>query len=171
MTWKTLRQNRHYKINEKGEVFSTNCGRILSPKKNHDGYLRIQLWSHSKCKFVSIHRLVAEEFIDNPDNKPFVNHIDGNKGNNSVNNLEWCTQKENIRHSWENGLSKSHLNKNGKTVYQYTLTGKLIRTFPSTMEVERETGIWHSRLSKAMTSKKPYKGFLWRRCIQYENNS
>lgn len=161
MCWKTLERNRNYKISDKGEVFSLNQGKILSPKKNHDGYLRIQIWSHSKCEFVGIHRLVAETFIDNPNGKPFVNHKDGNKANNSVVNLEWCTQRENIRHAWNTGLSKSHLNLNGRRVYQYSLEGELIKEFPSTMEIERTLGIYHCLISRAIAEKKPLKGYLW----------
>lgn len=161
MSWKTLERNQNYKISDKGEVFSLKQGKILSPKRNHDSYLRIQIWSHNKCKYVGIHRLVAETFIDNPDNKPFVNHKDGDKTNNSVSNLEWCTQRENIRHAWNTGLSKSHLNANGRRVYQYSLNGELIRKYPSTMEVERTLGIPHSYISKAIANKTPLKGYLW----------
>jgi hypothetical protein len=70
-------------------------------------------------KYFSIHRLVAQAFIPNLLNKEDVNHIDGNKLNNSVNNLEWVTRKENIQHSWKMGLQENMLNAHRKIVLNY----------------------------------------------------
>lgn len=156
-----LARNPNYGVTEDGKVFSVARNCELSPKRNHDGYLRIQLWEHGKCQFVSIHRLVAEAFIPNPDNKPFVNHIDGDKQNNRVENLEWCTQQENIKHAWATGLSKSHKNMNGKPVRQLTLDGELVRIFPSSMEVERVLGISHTNISAAFQRGGISCGFRW----------
>lgn len=73
-------------------------GGILKPQLNKFGYSKITLLKNGKQYLVSIHRLVAQTFIDNPKNFPEVNHIDGNKSNNNVNNLEWTTHSENIKH-------------------------------------------------------------------------
>lgn len=70
-------------------------------------YLAVELRKYGKRQRPLVHRLVAEAFIPNPDNKPQVNHIDGNRLNNHVSNLEWCTQSENIQHSLRVGLKKS----------------------------------------------------------------
>lgn len=70
---------------------------VLKPKPGR--YLRVALYSDGERKEVSIHRLVAEYFVPNPFNKPWVNHLDGNTHNNSFTNLEWCTPKENLMHS------------------------------------------------------------------------
>lgn len=70
------------------------------------GYEIVDLYKNGKRKTVRVHRLVAEAFIPNNDNKPEVNHIDGNKHNNNVDNLEWVTKKENCRHAWNNNLIK-----------------------------------------------------------------
>ncbi len=70
------------------------------------GYPKVSLDKDGHSYYFTIHRLVAQTFIPNPENKPQVNHIDGNKQNNCVENLEWCTAKENTDHSWKMGLQK-----------------------------------------------------------------
>ena len=70
------------------------------------GYKFAHLCKNGKAKKITIHRLVAIEFIENPLNKPQVNHIDGNKANNHIDNLEWCTASENSKHAWDTGLAK-----------------------------------------------------------------
>lgn len=71
----------------------------LKPLDNGKGYLRIKLTINNKSKRVMLHRIIAEAFIENPNNYPVINHIDGNKKNNQIKNLEWCTQKYNCQHS------------------------------------------------------------------------
>jgi hypothetical protein len=78
-------------------------GIILKPIYNH-GYFRIGLWQNNNKKIYYIHRLVAQSFIKNPNNYPFINHINGIKNDNNVNNLEWCTQAQNNKHAIEMGL-------------------------------------------------------------------
>lgn len=78
--------------------------KIIKPGKDTKGYLRISVCLNGKQHTYKIHRLVAQAFIPNPENKPQVNHIDGNKQNNHVENLEWCTNQENQDHAWKNGL-------------------------------------------------------------------
>lgn len=82
-------------------------GRILKQHYDYLGYKRVRLSKNQKTKTLTLHRLLAINFIENPYNKPNINHIDGDKSNNDLNNLEWCTQKENVQHSYELGLSKA----------------------------------------------------------------
>ena len=79
-------------------------GKIIKPILTNKGYFQVCLSKECKLKYASIHRLVAEAFIDNPENLPVVNHKDGNKLNNRVDNLEWCTYQYNHWHARENGL-------------------------------------------------------------------
>lgn len=79
--------------------------RVLIPAKAPNGYMRVLLYNSNKRKLISLHRQVAIAFIPNPDNKCCVNHKNGIKTDNRAENLEWCTQKENIRHSKKMGLS------------------------------------------------------------------
>lgn len=85
-----------------GEVRNNRTGKLMKPSKNEKGYLRIGLTTNGKQKCMRVHRLVAQAFIPNPENKPEVNHIDFDKENNCVNNLEWVTGKENTKHSLGN---------------------------------------------------------------------
>lgn len=98
--------NNNYSINKKGDVYSYYTNKILEQRNNKKGYPTIYLTINGKGISKVVHRLVAQTFIPNPNNLPQVNHIDGNKENNSVENLEWCTNEYNMRHSWELGLRK-----------------------------------------------------------------
>ena len=102
-TWKPTVQDEYYAVSSEGRV--THDGRILSGTVHYDGYIFVNIRGKKYAK----HRVVAEAFIPNPENKPFVNHIDGNKQNNKVENLEWCTQSENIKHAYENNLQPKGL--------------------------------------------------------------
>lgn len=95
-----------YHVTESGDVLSLwfNKCKSLKQNKSHCGYLLVCL-NANKRQTLSVHRLVAKAYIPNPDNKPEVNHIDGNKLNNHYTNLEWCTRKENVIHSFTNGLN------------------------------------------------------------------
>ena len=95
MSWKTIKQNENYSINEKGEVKSNISGKLIKPFINKkSGYKIVDLWKNNKCKKIAVHRLVAEAFIENPLNKPTVDHKDGNRLNNSIDNLRWATYGE-----------------------------------------------------------------------------
>ena len=102
--WKTFAHT--YQISNYGRVRNIATDRILIPRIKDTGYYQItlSLGGRSKKHTFKIHRLVAEQFIPNPDNLPQVNHIDGNKLNNCVDNLEWCNQSHNIQHAMALGL-------------------------------------------------------------------
>lgn len=106
---------------------------VLKPNPQVSGYLNVHLYKDKVRKPFAIHRLVAKHFIGLPEDKKEVNHIDGDKTNNNVDNLEWLSGKENMRHAIENGLWKSmKKGEGGKTVKQFDLDGKYIATYPST---------------------------------------
>lgn len=84
----------------------TSKGQLLKPLKTNTGYYRVDLKQNQKDKYMSIHRLVAEAFIPNPNNYPIINHKDNNTQNNCVDNLEWCTQSYNIKYAYKYGNAK-----------------------------------------------------------------
>lgn len=101
--------------------------KILKPIKNEFGYLRVNLYKEDfKMKCTRVHRLVAMSFIPNPENKKTVNHNDGYKQNNRIENLEWATCSENCIHAYATGLSKGHNpNKNGKSQGEKNSSSKI----------------------------------------------
>ena len=101
--WKQI--NERYSVSSHGRVYSSlGNGSFLG--SNLDGYRGVSLMINKKPKQWKIHRLVATYFIPNPENKPHINHKDGNRSNNHVENIEWCTPLENSSHAWETGLIK-----------------------------------------------------------------
>lgn len=96
----------NYFINQLGEIKNIKTDRILKQKITQRGYMFVTVSINGKLKDLSIHREVAKAFISNDNNLSFVNHKDGNKQNNSVENLEWCTPSENMKHAYKNNLIK-----------------------------------------------------------------
>lgn len=103
--WKRISEYPIYEVSDVGEVRNSETGRILKPR-SVNGYSHVTLCDKDGHHQRSIHRLVATEFIPNPTNRPMVNHIDGNRTNNQVDNLEWCTNSENMKHAYRTGLQK-----------------------------------------------------------------
>ena len=98
--WKKIKNyEKRYLINDSGEIYSINSKKILKPHYDKI-YPRISLYDGEKYKNFFVHRLIAETFIENPGNKPFVNHKNGNKADCRIINLEWCTASENEKHKY-----------------------------------------------------------------------
>ena len=136
-----------YSVSNKGQVKRHACTvlqkdgkyltvqeRILKTFDDDRGYPQVDI----NRSTLSVHRLVAEAFIPNHENKPTVNHKDGNKQNNSVSNLEWATHMENVHHAIDTGLRP----RGGQTkkIAQYTLDGEYIQTFDSVLEAGKAVG-------------------------------
>lgn len=133
-----------YEISNLGRVkrlkgFHCRADRILKPKKSKSGYLYVNLSQDNKAKPKTVHRIVAETFLPNPDNLPQVNHKDEDKANNCVSNLEWCTVSQNINYGTRNDRTKETLS---KPVIQKTLSGEFVKLWPSTLEIQYQNK-WH----------------------------
>lgn len=115
--WKTIKQYNKYEISDKGNIRHAESKILLEKDFNNCGYLRVVLKEYSNKTRPLIHRLVAEAFLENPYNKPQVNHIDGDKTNNNIENLEWVTRSENEIHKLKQGLSNISWKGEFKIVY------------------------------------------------------
>ena len=136
-----------YEVSDDGKVRCRKSGhyRLMTVKHNRfTGYNAVDLRKDGKCRTMSIHRLVAEAFLDNPDNLPYVNHKDENKTNNAVENLEWCTSAYNNQYS-----SK----KRWKRVVARSVDGDLIATFASVDIAAAMIGVNKSAVSNALHGK------------------
>lgn len=165
-----------YQVSNFGRVKSLKFGKekILIPGKNKKtGYLQVVLCKENILKTYLVHRLVAEAFIDNPDNLPQVNHKDENKLNNVVSNLEWCDAKYNINYGTaiQRSSEKRINGKKSKKVYQYTLDNILIKKWNSITECERN-GFKHSLIIYCCQGKrKTHKGFKWSYSLYSESKT
>lgn len=111
-------------------------GKVLKPKIDKDGYLFVGLRINRKRYWRRLHRMVADTFIPNPNNKPQVNHIDCNVSNNHVNNLEWCTAQENIRYAVSKGAKYGSYQ--SRKINQLTKEGEFVRTWNGISEAVKE---------------------------------
>ena len=150
-----------YEVSNLGRVRNIKSGRILKPKLHRDGYLMHGLYGYDKRKNLLLHRIIATAFIDNPDEKPQVNHIDENKLNNDLSNLEWCTERENAIHGTR---TKRGAEKRSKKVIQLDLNDNVLNEFESMTQAEQETGVFVSNISSCCNGKlKSAGGFKWMR--------
>ena len=163
--WKNIENNPDYLISNTGRVRKNNCDTDHSVR-DKKGYLVTDLYKNGIRKTVRVHRLVAEEFIPNPDKKPEVNHIDGNKHNNNASNLEWVTKKENVNHSWNLGLSKPSYGMKGKKNPNSGRKGKPFRivetgeTFNTLKECERAINANNRHINDCLKGRqKTHKGY------------
>lgn len=149
-----------YEVNENGEVRNGKTGYVLKLQPTKDEYYSVSLRVNNRPRMCRVHRLVAMAFIPNPENKPIVNHKDGNRINNKVENLEWVTYSENTQHAVDTGLKPA-----AKTVevVQYNLDGTKIDEFFSISDAARDTG---SSVEKIVAcckgARKTHNGFQWR---------
>ncbi len=141
-------------------------GYLLKPKNiKSTGYQSVCLTKNKKESTILLHRLVAMAFIPNPESKPEVNHKNGIKTDNQVENLEWNTKKENVRHAYENGLSKSggeHIQ--SIQIFQYSIDRQFIKEWGSAGEIKRKTGMTIGCICSCARGERPSAhGFFWSR--------
>ena len=173
-----------YKVSNLGKILSLNYkntgkAKLMTPVEDTNGYLIVKLYKNKEKKKCLVHRLVAQTFLPNPDGKPHINHkIEGDKGkkinivifnedgtvNKERTTIEWVTPKENSNYETRNErIAKALTNgKQSKPVLQLSLSGDLIREWPSTKEIERQLGYNNANISACCRGKlKTAYGFRW----------
>lgn len=159
-----------YEVSNMGEVKSLTrrvrvlngtrvlSGRILKPGINNVGYKYVNLFYDCRSTSVTVHRLVAKAFIPNEKNKPCIDHINGDRLDNRIENLRWCTYKEN------QNFEIARLRKRGQMtkVEQRTMNDEYIKTFDSIAMAEEETGASHSNICACCNGRRNYAGgYKW----------
>lgn len=133
--------------------------RMLKPQKAANGYMRIRLSKRGYGKYFNIHRLVALEFLPNSEEKPHVNHLDGNKSNNFIENLEWCTPKENTQHGIKmNGGRWAPAEAKKKKIKQLSKNGELIKIWDSATEAALAISGFSTRIAFVARGKPDVQG-------------
>ena len=173
--WKDIKGYEDvYKVSSYGRIIRkpwerNYTEREIKPIIKKHGYAVVGLNVNSKCKHFYIHRLVAIAFLENTENKPQINHKDGNKINNNLENLEWATRGENQKHRYSTlGHKGSFYGKTGanhkcsKPVIQMTKDGKYLNTYAGIMEAMRQTGVHNTNIVNNIKGRlKHAGGYLW----------
>ena len=162
--WIPIQGFPSYEVSNKGRVKNKKSGILLK------AYVRrlyktvsLRKPGEKTSTTLHIHRLVAKAFIPNPHNFPQVNHIDGDKLNNNVENLEWCTCGMNIKHAYDTGLREPIDHPLKKSVLQIDKDNNVINRFPSMNDAERKTGIRHiNEVISGAKYRKTAGGYYWR---------
>lgn len=168
-TWRPVKgYEGHYEVSNLGNVRSIKFGKTLILKASYTrGYKQVYLYLNGKSKHSPIHRMVAESFIDNPLNKEQVNHKNGIKDDNRLENLEWVTRSENTKHAIKMGLLTPPENKtpkSSKKILQVDFhTGKVIQEFPSITSAAGKTGVDRMNIKNVCRGcRKTAGGFIWK---------
>lgn len=145
-----------YEVSNMGRVKSlhTSQGRILKQYTKDNEYMKVNLSKDGTCNTKRVHRLVATAFIQNPNNYEVINHKDGNKKNNTVDNLEWCTRSYNTKHAYRNGLINMDTRK--KSIILYKRYGE----YKSIAEAAEALGVNRRVLSKAINQNSSTHDFI-----------
>lgn len=151
--------NKNLLIHKNGDIYDLDRDEVRRTYISTSGYKYIALKSHGIQKNMFVHRIIASTFIPNPESYPCVNHINGEKIDNSVDNLEWCTYSQNMNHAYSIGLYSARK----YSYFQFDLDGRLLNKFNDYKEVQLFLGLKDvSGVRKCASGKTiMYKGYIW----------
>lgn len=166
--WKdTYIYGEQYQVSNTGVVRNKITGHILKPQLDNKGYLRVRMSLHDKKATAKVHRLVAVAFIPNPEDKPQVNHIDADKRNNDVRNLEWVTNGENQIHAYKMGLYRVTGQGGRKKIPVLKVnlvTGEVEGKYSSLAEAAKSNNIHSTNIEKVIRGERHHAGgYAWKR--------
>lgn len=186
--WKEIEGFDNYQISSLGRVKNIKFDRYVKPLLDNKGYLTVNLYKDGKMKHLTLHRLIAIAFIPNPENKPCIDHINTDRSDNRIENLRWCTQKENhnnplsiVNHgnassgrvvSEEQKKNQSEkmkgrfkgVRKSSKKIIQLTLDGIFVREWDAIKDAAESLGVSSPAIWNCLNGKcqvKSIKGFKW----------
>lgn len=163
-TWKSIDNFPNYQVSDQGRVRNIKTGKIFTGTRDAFGYMHVRLINpDGGYTLKKVHRLVAETFLPNPEGKPIIDHIDGDKTRNSLDNLRWFTYSENSRAYEDSHQGRSRVSTKSRKIAQYTTDGTLIATFSGAGEAAKATGLGRFGIHSACSGKlRTVNGFMWR---------
>lgn len=159
--YKQISEYPNYSVTKGGVIFNNTTRKILKQHKKNSGYWQVCLFDDfHKRHYVSVHRVVAAAYCDNPENKAEVNHIDGNKDNNHASNLEWVTRNENLKHAFAKGIKANDTSAKGVVGTKITTGEKVI--FESIYAAAKKLRISQGNICMCCRGQRPYAGgYVW----------
>ena len=143
-----MEEYKGFLVDEDFNIYNKRTGRKLTPFKGRDGYMQVVRSKEDGSSYhLRVHKIFAELFIPNPNNYGYINHIDSDKTNNSLDNLEWCSNSQNVYHGWHSG-NRTH--KNNTAVEVYTLDGEFVNEYPSIRKLAEDLHVDRHKVARIL---------------------
>lgn len=154
--WEKINGIPRYEVSSIGNIRHVGGKNLTLTKNIKDGYFQVGIWQDKKVKTLRVHRIVAQTFIKNLKRKPWINHIDNNRCNNSVSNLEWCTPQENVDHCVKQGRNRWGIEKGKLTFSKAAEIREMKKGGVTQREIGKIFSVDESLISKVI------KGKIWK---------
>lgn len=163
-TWKSIEDFPKYQVSDQGRIKNIQTGRVFTGSKDAFGYMHVRLVNpYGGITLKKVHRLVAEAFLPNPENKPLIDHIDGDKTNNALSNLRWFTYSENSKAYEDSHKGQRKTVAKNRKIAQYNLDGELLAKYDSMKKASDTVGCGEFGIYSACNGKlRTASGFMWR---------
>lgn len=160
LQWKIIDEFPNYSISNTGLIRNDKTGKYLKHSPKGTGYDRVCLYKDGKRYYRMVHRLLAIAHIPNPDNLPEIDHINTIRNDNRIENLRWCSHKQNVN----NSISLVNIGESHKKLIEcYTLDNQFVKQYPSTKEAAIELGVTPAAIHNVLKGKRPTcKGYIFK---------